>query len=289
MNYYKRHIGDYAAATRHLSILEHGVYTLMLDMYYTSEQGLPKDLSDVCRKLNARSKDERAAVEVVLKDFFVPTGAGWVQSRCDAEIAAFQAKAESNKVVGGLGGRPKKKTQAVNSENPEITQMVSGFDGDGTLTTNHKPLTINQEPVIHTPLVHQQGDACVSLPGQVCLAMKAKAGVADVNPGHPTLLMLLDAGATLAEFEGAAVAAVSKSKGFAYALGTVKRTRQEAARDASSVHSGPLPAASFETPYQRAAREKMTAWAPGIAAKSPDFSNAIETVEASNVIAIERH
>lgn len=287
MNYYKRHIGDYAAATRHLSILEHGVYTLMLDMYYTSEQPLPKELSDVCRKLNARSKDERAAVEVVLKDFFTPTDAGWIQSRCDSEIAVFQAKAETNKVVGGLGGRPKKKTQTVNFGNPEITQMVSGNEGDGTLTTNHKPLTINQEPVIHTPLVNEEGGACVSVPASICLAMKAK-GIADVNPGHPTLLMLLEAGATLAEFEGAAVAAVAKAKGFAYALGTVKRTRQEAARDAATVHAGPMPVATFETPYQRAAREKMTAWAPGIAARAPDAAQPIETLEASNVIAIER-
>ena len=33
MNYYKRHIGDYAAKAGHLSPLEHGVYTLLIDAY----------------------------------------------------------------------------------------------------------------------------------------------------------------------------------------------------------------------------------------------------------------
>lgn len=90
MNYYKRHIGDYAAATRHLSILEHGVYCLLLDMYYTTEGPLPASSKEVCRKLGARSKDEVAAVESVLRDFFTPGDDGWRQGRCDAEIAEFK-------------------------------------------------------------------------------------------------------------------------------------------------------------------------------------------------------
>ena len=37
MNYYKFNVGDYSAATRHLSMLEHGAYRLLLDVYYTTE------------------------------------------------------------------------------------------------------------------------------------------------------------------------------------------------------------------------------------------------------------
>ena len=59
MNYYKRHIGDYAAATRHLSLLEHGVYCMLLDVYYTSERALPAELKAVQRLVGAKSKDER--------------------------------------------------------------------------------------------------------------------------------------------------------------------------------------------------------------------------------------
>jgi uncharacterized protein YdaU (DUF1376 family) len=43
MNYYERHLGDYAKDTGHLSLLEHGVYTLLLDRYYATESGIPED------------------------------------------------------------------------------------------------------------------------------------------------------------------------------------------------------------------------------------------------------
>jgi len=145
MNYYKRHIGDYSAATRHLSILEHGVYMLLLDLYYTSEAPLNRDTKEVCRKVGARAKDECAAVVVVLNDFFTLTDDGWHQSRCEAEIDIFRVKLETNRVTGRRGGRPNKETQTVNSENPEITQSVSVNTKHETLTTNHKPLTTNHK------------------------------------------------------------------------------------------------------------------------------------------------
>ena len=37
MNYYKRHLGDYAKKAGHLSTWEHGAYTLILDAYYDRE------------------------------------------------------------------------------------------------------------------------------------------------------------------------------------------------------------------------------------------------------------
>ena len=43
MNYYERHIGDYLKDTSHLSLLEHGVYTRLMDVYYTKETGIPKE------------------------------------------------------------------------------------------------------------------------------------------------------------------------------------------------------------------------------------------------------
>ena len=141
MNYYKFNIGDYSAATRHLTMLEHGAYRLLLDLYYTSEQPIPLDLKAALRKAGARSKDEAQAVETVLKEFFMETDSGWTHSRCETEIAAYQQKAETNRVVGKRGGRPKKETPTAPDANPEITQTVSDTNPEITLTTNHKPLT----------------------------------------------------------------------------------------------------------------------------------------------------
>jgi uncharacterized protein YdaU (DUF1376 family) len=143
INYYKFNIGDYSAATRHLTMLEHGAYRLLLDVYYTTEKALPSDIKAAARKAGARSKEEMAAVEVVLTEFFVLTEEGWIQNRCESEIAVFQSKAEANRVIGKKGGRPKKVTQAVPDGNPEITQTVSEINPLKTLTTNQEPLTIN--------------------------------------------------------------------------------------------------------------------------------------------------
>lgn len=41
MNFYKRHIGDYIKDAAHLSLLEHGVYARLMDVYYTREAGIP--------------------------------------------------------------------------------------------------------------------------------------------------------------------------------------------------------------------------------------------------------
>lgn len=143
MNYYKHHLGDYAAATRHLSLLEHGVYRCLIDIYYISEAPLPKDLRAVCRLVCARSKDEREAVELILEEFFLLTDDGWRNSRCDLEIEAAQAKAEKNRELGKRGGRPKKtETETVSEKNPD------GFQNETETVSeknpSHKPIANSQ-------------------------------------------------------------------------------------------------------------------------------------------------
>ena len=54
INYYKRHIGDYMKDASHLSLLEHGVYMRLLDVYYTRESAVPVD--HAARLFGARSK-----------------------------------------------------------------------------------------------------------------------------------------------------------------------------------------------------------------------------------------
>lgn len=91
MNYFELHIGDYAEATQHLSILEDGVYTRLLRKYYASEKPLPVEIEKVQRLIVAKSKEEKAAVEAVLSEFFDLRDDGWHQDRCDDEIARYLA------------------------------------------------------------------------------------------------------------------------------------------------------------------------------------------------------
>ena len=139
MNYYKRHIGDYMKDASHLSLLEHGVYMRLLDVYYTRECAIPVD--QAARLISARTKEEKAALEVVTCEFFTVVDGAYTQTRCDSEIAAMQHKTETNREVGRLGGRPRKETQTVSDENPEITQTVSEKNPTITLATSHKPIT----------------------------------------------------------------------------------------------------------------------------------------------------
>ena len=90
MNYYERHIGDYLKNTAHLSLLEHGIYTRLMDVYYTREGAIPVD--QVERLIGVRSKDERKALGDVLDEFFIAEDEVLRQPRCDKEIARFQDK-----------------------------------------------------------------------------------------------------------------------------------------------------------------------------------------------------
>lgn len=111
MNYYERHLGDYAKDTGHLSMLEHGAYCLLLDRYYGTEQGIPED--QTYRIARAKSRDERAAVDMVLSEFFVLIDGVWTNGRAEEEITKARGRIEAAKKNGRGGGRPKK--------NPDIT------------------------------------------------------------------------------------------------------------------------------------------------------------------------
>lgn len=92
MNYYEHHIGDYAAATGHLSLLEDAIYSRLLRRYYLQEQPLPAEVAQVARLCGARSQEEQQAVDAVLAEFFYLCSDGWHNKRADEEIARYQDK-----------------------------------------------------------------------------------------------------------------------------------------------------------------------------------------------------
>lgn len=73
----------------------------------------------------------------------------------------------------------------------------------------------------------------------VCIALKA-AGIGNVNPSHPELAALVDAGATVEEFVGAVRASEGKGDRFAYVIAVVAGQRKRAAATAGAIHHGPL-------------------------------------------------
>jgi uncharacterized protein YdaU (DUF1376 family) len=122
LNYYPHHIGDYLTATAHLTWLEDAAYRRLMDVYYTREQPIPSDIAQACRLVRAGSKEEKRAVETVLREFFQETPEGWRHGRCDEEIEKASAARTAAQQNGKLGGRPRKQKP---SNNPDETQPVS--------------------------------------------------------------------------------------------------------------------------------------------------------------------
>lgn len=146
MRHFAHHIGDYAAATAHLSFVEDAAYHRLLRLYYRDERALPSDVAACQRLVAARSREERAAVEAMLLEFFTLEADGWHQSRADDELAAYSVRANTARENGmRSGGRPKTKRKP--KDKPTNNQV--GYATD----TQEKPsrtLTNNQEPITNS-------------------------------------------------------------------------------------------------------------------------------------------
>lgn len=99
----------------------------------------------------------------------------------------------------------------------------------------------------NTPPV-DNSDPAPSAAGAVCVLLRSKR-IATVNPGHPELKALLDAGTDVAAFDAAADIAIKADRpSFAYVLGIVKRQAEEAKRIAEEGLKAPAPTPRSASP-----------------------------------------
>ena len=112
MIWYKFHIGDYISHTMHLDDAEDLAYRRLLDWYYMGEKPLPLDTVLVARRIRL----DEDVVRPVLEEFFDKTEDGWINTRADKEIAAYNVRVELNRRSGKLGGRPQ--SAKVSNEEP---------------------------------------------------------------------------------------------------------------------------------------------------------------------------
>jgi len=241
MNYYERHIGDYLKDTAHLSLLEHGVYTRLMDVYYTREGAIPA--AEAARLIGARSKDERQALAAVLSEFFVLVDGEHRQDRCDREIERFQDKQRKARASAEVrwgksernanacadamrthteGNAPRARPQSPDTRPNNQTQPQP----QARAAASPPALRALVEP--EKPEHPDPPDAQPTEAGAISQAM-GKAGLAARNPGDPRFLALIAQGATEAEFVGIAAEAVGKGKGWAWVLHVLAERRKEAA------------------------------------------------------------
>ena len=170
MHYYQKNIGDYAKKAGRLSILQHGVYNLLIDACYDREQ-FPTE-EEAIDWVWASTPEEIQATKFVLKKFFELREDGrFYQNRIEEEIYKYQEFCEKQSANGKKGGRPKKEKSHVDKvyidekTNPEkptgfleeaITSKTNPEQSQKKpkpLTTNHKPITNkkNKKPLSGKP------------------------------------------------------------------------------------------------------------------------------------------
>jgi uncharacterized protein YdaU (DUF1376 family) len=188
MNYYERHLGDYAKDTAHLSMLEHGAYNLLLDRYYSTETGIPA--SQAHRVARARSKEEKQAVDDVLSEFFTFDDGVWINQRAEEEIARAHVKIAAAKENGKKGGRPKKPALGFETETQEKPSgLFVGSETETQEKAHQTPDTSLRKPLSQRasctqPESREQPEA-ISRKGIVCGLLR-KAGMADSAPHYLT-------------------------------------------------------------------------------------------------------
>ena len=154
MHYYQFNIGDYAGHTSRLSPMEDLAYRRMLDLYYLNESPLPPCPDEVAREIGLTDFSDE--VNYVLSKFFSESETGFSQKRIDLELKRYKDNAK-NKSKAGKASAKARRSKALNKGTPvEQTLNTCSSPVEQTLNTcgtnveqnnNHKPITINQEPI----------------------------------------------------------------------------------------------------------------------------------------------
>lgn len=123
---------------------------------------------------------------------------------------------------------------------------------------------------------------------RVCMALKS-AGIPRVNPGHPRLLALLEAGASEAEFVGFAGKAIEAAPDdpFAYLLGIVAKERKAAKELGGAVKHGALPAGPTGK-IETGEAERLRAQAEEFAKRTPEQIEAARVAKEKALAAVRR-
>lgn len=138
MNFYKRYPGDYQRDTAHLTLVEHGVYAMLLDTYYATERPLPAEYPALMRICRAMDKDEQLAVKKIADQFF-PIGEDNLRHnrRADLEITEQLPRIQTARDNGKKGGRPRKANPNETQEKP--SGFSAGYPADNPDETQSEP------------------------------------------------------------------------------------------------------------------------------------------------------
>ena len=152
MKWYERHPSDYKDDTWHLTLAEHGAYTLLLDHYYSSEAPLPeadRALSSIC----ACGIDEWLAVKDNVLSFFDLKRGRYFSKKCESILnKAANKNAASAKRVSKYRKTKKNVTHITSVSNAptlhNITLHKKESKKGSRISEDWKPSEANKEYAI---------------------------------------------------------------------------------------------------------------------------------------------
>lgn len=150
MNYYEHHLGDWAAATGHLTWDEDMAYTRLLRAYYHSEQ--PIQQGQQYRLARATTPAQRRAVDAVIAEFFELIEGHLHQKRADEEIARYQDKQRKAKASANV-----RWSQSERNANASPNAMRTHSEGNALQTpdTRHQKEKPPKPPASPTASLHR--------------------------------------------------------------------------------------------------------------------------------------
>ena len=139
MHHFPFHIGDYLAATSHLSNDEDLAFRRILDMYYHTELPIPLDTKWVAKRLRVSVE----SIESVLQDLFAKCDDGYHHKRCDEEIEKYQSFTVSGRKGAAVRWGKEKGREAIGGALGEDGEPMGSLSNPNS---NREPRTENREP-----------------------------------------------------------------------------------------------------------------------------------------------
>lgn len=137
MHYYQFNIGDYASSTQHLDPIEDIAYRRMLDLYYSKESPLPKDIEQIARLIRMRSHKD--SIAIVLDEFFSKEKDGYHNKGADKALERVYKKSEAaRKSAEARWNKNKDLESCERIANASETQCEN--NADGMLPNTHNPI-----------------------------------------------------------------------------------------------------------------------------------------------------
>lgn len=255
-------IGDYLADTMTLTRDQHGGYFLLLLAYWRNRGPLPDDDEELAAITRA-SPDEWAKLRGKLARFFTVADGLWSHGRADKELAeATKNRAAAvQKAKAGANAKWEKakamKLAALASSAPSNAPSTTTSSASSTAQAlpeqcpSPSPSPVVVEPNGSTPTMGGglftegeytgPGDPTPDGTAYGSITKRLRAlGMPDAHHGNQSFRLLVDAGATLVEFEAYAPEALKKSAPFKWLLAAIAGERERAAATSGVIHHGPL-------------------------------------------------